>query len=208
MYALTDLCKKALVEGRTEYDADELAEEWQDLYTGDEIQDEMHRIVEKAEIYTVCDNRLSAPYSSDIALSDETYYLTEAEARRAAESALASLTMDERERADIYACGPNGFIFYPAIEERRRECGEVECDGQTYVLMQAPCADTRWNGDQIYVADAIKADERDLREAACFRVEWDVINQDAVNEEDCCDWARPSDATYYGAYNLYQDRHI
>ena len=47
-------------------------------------------------------------------------------------------------------------------------------------------------GKTWYAADAISPDEICTDGTApVWRVEWDITNQDANNEEDACDWATP-----------------
>ena len=51
-------------------------------------------------------------------------------------------------------------------------------------------------GDTWYAADAISPDEiRHDGTAPVWRVEWDITNPDANNEEDACDWATPRSVT-------------
>lgn len=55
-----------------------------------------------------------------------------------------------------------------------------------------------------YSADAISPDEiRPDGTAPVWRVEWDIANPDAENEEDACDWTTPrSVQRISGEYNL------
>ena len=47
-------------------------------------------------------------------------------------------------------------------------------------------------GETWYSADAISADEiRPDGTAPVWRVEWDITNHGAINEEDACDWTTP-----------------
>ena len=65
-----------------------------------------------------------------------------------------------------------------------------------------------WQGNAWYAADAISADEiRPDGTAPVWRVEWDITNPGAINEEDACDWATPRSVQRVGGeYDLRSAR--
>ena len=58
--------------------------------------------------------------------------------------------------------------------------------------------------DTCYAAYAISPDDiRPDGTAPVWRVEWDIVNPDADNEEDACDWATPRSVQRVGGeYDL------
>ena len=81
---------------------------------------------------------------------------------------------------------------------------EATSDHPALILAQQADLDFLPGGEVWYSADAIAPDEiRPDGTAPVWRVEWDIINPDAENEEDACDWTTPrSVQRISGEYNL------
>ena len=80
-----------------------------------------------------------------------------------------------------------------AIINRLTANGTVTYGGRLYVLLEQAYLD--WNpnnGYQWYTARAICPEEIDLDGwCSTYRITWDILNEDAENEEDACDWSNP-----------------
>ena len=90
---------------------------------------------------------------------------------------------------------------------RRLSCNgtiEATSDHPALILVQQAYLDFLPGGEVWYSADAIAPDEiRPDGTAPVWRVERDIINPDAENEEDACDWTTPrSVQRISGEYNL------
>lgn len=89
---------------------------------------------------------------------------------------------------------------------RRLSCNgtiDATADHPALILIQQAYCDFRPCGgssasedcEAWYSADAISADEiRPDGTAPVWRVEWDITNPGAINEEDACDWTTPRSA--------------
>ena len=80
-------------------------------------------------------------------------------------------------------------------------------DHPTLVLTEQAYLDCG-HGNAWYAAYAISADEiRTDGTAPVWRVEWDIVNPDADNEEDACNWTTPRSVQRVGGkYDLRSRR--
>ena len=70
--------------------------------------------------------------------------------------------------------------------------GYFEQDGKTYVLLQCAYADNNSQQEAAFFADAVKlGDEIVDGVVPTYMVEWEIVNPDADDDGDACDWDNP-----------------
>ena len=88
------------------------------------------------------------------------------------------------------------------MDQMEEKFGSVEFEGGKYILIQDVYLDGRTMDDAEYFADAIKAgdDPDEDGYVPIYRVKWEIINPDAEDEGDKCDWwGSPADVRKIGA---------
>ena len=97
-----------------------------------------------------------------------------------------------------------------SINDLEKKFGSVEFEGAKYILIQdAYLSNEGGYGDAAYFADAIKVgDTPDDGDVSLYTVEWDIVNKEAEDEADACDWDTPADVRDDGATIDLEDGHI
>ena len=76
--------------------------------------------------------------------------------------------------------------------------GYFEQDGETYVLLQCAYADNNRQQEAAFFAEAVKIGDEIIDGCVpTYMVEWEIVNPDADDDGDACDWDNPISVKEY-----------